>query len=203
AVTLFLLLVLLILALAIWTLIAVLRHSPRPEGISSIIALLPSWVTLSVLYFTLKQRRQRALAFLLTNNRTRPPAALLIDALHFGEFNQETRARLAEMLPRYQDADAPVLDDYQHRTLVNELKSGLAKRTHPAGSNFTQVDAAFLAGVIRYFEQESLSGKPTPKEVPKLLSQFVQTQPKLDTPPQWRIVQTAAENYLIRTGQQG
>ncbi|MBC8136841.1 MAG: hypothetical protein H8F28_13230 [Fibrella sp.] len=200
AISLCLVLSLLMLGFAIWTLIGMLRHSPGPEGIGPIIALLPPFAALSVLYFMLKQQRQRALAFLLTSSRTRPPAALLIDALHFGEFSQATRTRLAEMLPRYQDADAPVLDDNQHRTLVNQLRSGLSKRTHPAGSYFTQADAAFLAGVVRYFERESLSGKHVPKEVRKLLSHFVETKPKLNTPLQWRIVQTAAESYLLCVG---
>ncbi|MBC7807047.1 MAG: hypothetical protein H7145_12955 [Akkermansiaceae bacterium] len=147
-----------------------------------------------------KEHRQRSLAFLLTNGPIVPPAAVLIEALQFGGFGQDAKSRLVTSLPLYQDSDLPTFNEHQNRTLFSELKGGLMRRMKSGRSYFTDTDIAFLAVLIRWFEREAMYGKPVQTEVKSLLSRFARSNPRPDPSARWRVVQTAAENYLLRVG---
>ena len=194
----FLALIIVTLGIALWT---TLTGMARPKDFF-IVALLVE----GIFFWTSgdmadKRSRQRSLAFLLTNAPVAPPAAVLIEALHFGGFSQDARSRLVTSLPDYQDSDVPAFDEHQNSILLSELKSGLAKRMRSGRSYFTDTDITFLAVLIRWFEREAISGKSVSKEVMPLLSCFVQAKPRPDPSMRWRSVRTAAENYLLRVGE--
>lgn len=185
---------LMIVALAIWTALAYARPAINP---SSLVAL---YVCLSFLavYLMRKRQRQRALAFLLTNGPIIPPCAHLIEALQFGNFDQDAKARLAKVLPGFHDTDAPVLDKHQHQTLLRELESGLTKGMYPKKCISTDTDIAFLAATIRYFEREATRGNPIPEKLQKLLHRFIMHKSMNGVSPHWNSVATAVERFLAQ-----
>lgn len=187
-----------IVALAIWTALAIMWGYTRPTiTLSSLIAL---YVCLSfpTVYLMRKRQRQRALAFLLTNGPVVPPCALLIEALPFGNFDQDAKARLSKVLPGFHDTDAPVLDKHQHQTLLRELESGLTKGMYPKKCISTDTDIAFLAATIRYFEREATRGNPIREKLQTLLQRFVHYKSMNGVSPHWNSVAIAVERFLAQ-----